>query len=464
MDGEAFDALVKRLTQTRLSRLEAVRGVLATAVVGLPGVFLAADTAAKRKRKGARKKGGKGKKPSHDRHHKLQRQGPTKVTLCHNGQTIAVPPSAVSAHLGHGDTLGACGAPTPSPEACAGIVDGPDPTGQCSHCCQGVCCQLPANQCNPAGLCCAPNCANRECGPDGCGGSGTCGCGVGGTCTRGAVCAAGQVCACPGGQVCNPVSGQCPGPPACTPQTCRNGCCDATGICQPGNHPQACGTGGALCASCQAGQLCFQGACACDGNSCPTGCCDENHRCQPGTTNITCGTEGSPCISCKPSRGQFCDATQRECLCTSQTCPNGCCDGGPGNPGVCQANQAPLCGIGGALCQDCGDFNVCNAQGQCVCSPRSCPSPQVCCGDGRCKAPLGGQCSGDSDCCAGQTCCQGTCRLPAGGSGCTSNAHCCSHTLGNATDVCCGGTCCFSCQGCNPVGGPHCVGDPSNGC
>ena len=91
MDGATFDALVKRLTQTRLSRLEALRGVLATAVVGLTGASLAADTAAKRKRKGAGKKGGKGKKRSHDRHQKLQRQGPAKVTLCHQGQTIDVP-------------------------------------------------------------------------------------------------------------------------------------------------------------------------------------------------------------------------------------------------------------------------------------------------------------------------------------------------------------------------------------
>ena len=53
MDGATFDALVKRLTQTRLSWVEALRGMLASAVVGRPGVFLAADTAAKPTRKGA---------------------------------------------------------------------------------------------------------------------------------------------------------------------------------------------------------------------------------------------------------------------------------------------------------------------------------------------------------------------------------------------------------------------------
>ena len=36
----------------------------------------------------------------------------TKVTVCHNGNTIKVAKSAVSAHTKHGDTVGAC-APTP---------------------------------------------------------------------------------------------------------------------------------------------------------------------------------------------------------------------------------------------------------------------------------------------------------------------------------------------------------------
>ena len=31
-----------------------------------------------------------------------------KVTLCHEGKTITVGPAAVSAHIAHGDTLGAC--------------------------------------------------------------------------------------------------------------------------------------------------------------------------------------------------------------------------------------------------------------------------------------------------------------------------------------------------------------------
>jgi hypothetical protein len=34
--------------------------------------------------------------------------GRDKVTLCHKGKTIKVDESAVSAHLAHGDTIGAC--------------------------------------------------------------------------------------------------------------------------------------------------------------------------------------------------------------------------------------------------------------------------------------------------------------------------------------------------------------------
>ena len=40
---------------------------------------------------------------------------PEKVPLCHFGTTMYVNPNAVAGHLGHGDYLGACVAPTVSP-------------------------------------------------------------------------------------------------------------------------------------------------------------------------------------------------------------------------------------------------------------------------------------------------------------------------------------------------------------
>jgi hypothetical protein len=40
-----------------------------------------------------------------------------KVTICHNGQTLSIAASAVSAHMQHGDVKGACVAAPPVPPA-----------------------------------------------------------------------------------------------------------------------------------------------------------------------------------------------------------------------------------------------------------------------------------------------------------------------------------------------------------
>lgn len=42
-------------------------------------------------------------------------RGHESVTICHNGNTIVVDDSAVSAHLRHGDYIGACTTPEPTP-------------------------------------------------------------------------------------------------------------------------------------------------------------------------------------------------------------------------------------------------------------------------------------------------------------------------------------------------------------
>jgi hypothetical protein len=66
MDGEKFDDLLKRLCTTRLTRISALRGLVAGAAAALTGAAIASDeTDAKKKRggakKGAAKKGRKGK-------------------------------------------------------------------------------------------------------------------------------------------------------------------------------------------------------------------------------------------------------------------------------------------------------------------------------------------------------------------------------------------------------------------
>ena len=95
---------MKRLTQVRLSRLEALRGVAAGALAGLTGAALPeTESAAKRHHKG---KASKGKQ---------------KVTICHcppdnpsQCHTITIGRSAAQKHLRQhpGDALGPCGSQT----------------------------------------------------------------------------------------------------------------------------------------------------------------------------------------------------------------------------------------------------------------------------------------------------------------------------------------------------------------
>ena len=64
MDGETFYDLVKRLTAVRLTRLDALRGLIASAAVGLTGATLATtETDAKKdaKKGGNRKANAAGK-------------------------------------------------------------------------------------------------------------------------------------------------------------------------------------------------------------------------------------------------------------------------------------------------------------------------------------------------------------------------------------------------------------------
>ena len=72
MDADAFDIWVKRLSQARVTRWEALRGVLASAAVALTGTTLADETVAKKQGRKAGKKGNKkgkaGKKKHHGKH------------------------------------------------------------------------------------------------------------------------------------------------------------------------------------------------------------------------------------------------------------------------------------------------------------------------------------------------------------------------------------------------------------
>jgi hypothetical protein len=282
-----------------------------------------------------------------------------------------------------------------------------------SGCCAvEACCQPPANQCNPAGECCAPNCTGTECGPDGCGGDGTCG-------------------SCPIGTECNGL-GQC----VCDGDSCPNGCCDINDVCQPGTSPRACGGDGLTCLVCAVQEGCISGDCvegACAGTcsqneDCPNlqGCvCNraQGACCTRSCAGLVCGPDGcgGTCGSGCPD-GTVCSEDGGACLCTAESCPNGCCSNGEGNPGVC-GNRCP-------------DGTVCSATGGCVCTPQSCPdgccddaetcqlgnTPQTC-GTG------GAQCA---SCGAGEGCLNQQC-VP-----CTPNCDTLGHSCGPDG---CGGSC-----------------------
>ena len=334
---------------------------------------------------------------------------------------------------------------------CAGVTCQAEATG----CCPSGCCQLPTNQCNGVGECCAPNCDGRQCGPDGCGNSGTCG-------------------MCPSGSKCDTATGRC----GCTPQTCPDGCCDDNGVCQRGHTDQACGTSGEACYACGSNQFCSaetgecrdnppcsaetcaNGCCnlengfhvcrtdlrGCEpGGACCSGCCDENQECQPGNDDGVCGSGGSACIICDPLQG-LCD--QGRCQCDANNCPNGCCDNGPGNPGLCFVSDPRFCGTGGVQCLGCPEGTSCNGQGECQCLNTNefcgvgehcvaCPDGTSCNAHGECvctaescpassgRTCQNNQCLCDLDVCQG--CCQdGLCKAGNTPQACLTQAGACT--------------------------------------
>src|SRR5262245_54858048 len=120
--------------------------------------------------------------------------------------------------------------------------------------------------CNGQGACvCAPKCAGKKCGDDGCGGN----CGL-----------------CSVDQTCNP-SGQCVCTPNCTNKTCGpNGC-------------------GGSCGICGAGTSCSAGSCV------PNGCDPvANLGCTPGNDCLILSNETTTCaVGGAGHEGSSCSAS-----------------------------------------------------------------------------------------------------------------------------------------------------------
>jgi len=166
-----------------------------------------------------------------------------------------------------------------------------------------------------------------------------------------------------------------PPPSTCSPAICA-GCCDAQGVCQPGNTHLACGSGGGPCAACANPKpVCFNNVCTtCQNNAparpCPNGCCDGiTGTCLPGTTRGSCGAVGGACQTCP-----WGVCANGVCTCDNTSCSgNMCCDPvakrcqflSSGSHLSCEGWCIPSSCGAGACGADCTNTEVC-------CSPLTC--------------------------------------------------------------------------------------------
>lgn len=226
-------------------------------------------------------------------------------------------------------------------------------------------------------------------------------------------------------------------PVTCNASICP-GCCDENAQCFTGLADVACGSAGASCTACSAGQTCQSagtdggtggrclsgtgtgggsatgggtastgggstaggtggssggGAAAmCNAQNCPNGCCTANGTCQMTPTTAKCGKGGAACMAC-PSR---------------QTCVTGACAPCAGcvdlATGRCEAGSTDmLCGKSGDFCANCGVSNGTCTNQICTGNMSNCNATNCagCCdqGSGNCILP-GAQ--------SGQQCGQGT--------------------------------------------------------
>lgn len=250
---------------------------------------------------------------------------------------------------------------------CGGNNDRPDPAclnvecGDHGVCNAGLCecsdgyrgaeCQFPPS--------CLPQCAGKDCGDNGCGGS----CGL-----------------CPAGEMC--MEGQCGCDSSCANRDCgNNGCGDSCGEC---SGAAVCDPSGRCCTPSCAGKACGDDGC---GGSC--GNCTGAEVCIQGQ----CGVDsGLACIE----RTKSCDA-------------DGDCGGAPN---VCRAPPQLSCS---RPVIDCGsETTICKSLRECwrSCSAdRDCQPPRNFCVEGLCQA-----CRGDEDCVNGLPCVNNNARLRCGSS------------------------------------------------
>jgi hypothetical protein len=284
-----------------------------------------------------------------------------------------------------------------------------------SDACGGSCGDCANNEhCDEGGQCqagCLPNCSGKQCGGDGCNGS----CG---TCTNGKTCNANGLCI----TDCVPnCSGKQCGSDGCNGScgTCSNGkTCNANGLCVtdcvPNCSGKQCGSDGCngSCGTCTNGKTCnANGLCVtdcvpnCSGKQCGSDGC--NGSCGTCTNGKTCNANGLCITNCVPNcSGKQCGSDG--CNGSCGTCTNGkTCNAN----GLCVTNCVPDCsykecgddGCGGS-CGNCKEGEACEWYGGCVCmggcggkecgwdncgnSCGTCDSGQYCSTTGECRTTI----------------------------------------------------------------------------
>jgi hypothetical protein len=298
MDGSHFDTLVKTLATTRLTRVQTLRGLVASGVAALTGITRGSEAAVAKK--------------NHEKK--------VKICKCPDANAANCRSAKVKKSRAKKQARKACNY-------------------------KGAC-RAGVTSCGTQTLSgCTPNCDRKVCGPDGCGGR----CG---TCGAELVCANGQCASsCPGGQkVCNgdciPNNQCCTGSdcPAASPTCCGGACVNVQ------FDARNCGRCGAACGL---NEQCVSGGCRCTSVACGATCCP------PGTTR--CLSNGSCARQCDPTNQSTCPSgcecnfvTNTEgqgphCVTSGQSCsPLMTCTPPPG-PGT---SGCPI----GTECEECSSL------------------------------------------------------------------------------------------------------------
>ena len=260
--------------------------------------------------------------------------------------------------------------------------------GDCGECQDGFVCDMSDQQCTclqqPCGqaccvsdqvcleeACCTPDCEDKECGSDGCGGN--CGeCPENADCDGQGQCvclheACGEIC-CPAGQVCH--EGACCSADCAGKECGGDGCGGSCGQCEdlPWTTCTAAGLCGDVCDDACFGRECGPGACGIECGECtywdsyctPQGQCYANSQCK-SCAFAECGPSGcsTKCPECPG--GQFCTGGQCTDACIPECGLKECGDDGCG--GTCGTCLEGL---------NCTDGDVCG--GKCT----QCPLPDDC--------------------------------------------------------------------------------------